>query len=115
MPTPYFKVNSDWVNVRTRPGPEYPIIDAVPKEEQFDVGARNLSGIWLEFCCVKGQWGWIYAPLLIASFEVSTIPVVQKIPPPPTPTITPVPPTATPTFAAQSRRTTGAGATCVLG
>ena len=94
--TPYFIVNSDWVNVRTGPGPEYPIIDAVPQGDRFDIIARNPSGTWLEFCCVNDQRGWIYAPLLNISVDISTIPISENIPAVPTATNTPVPPTATP-------------------
>lgn len=98
VPTPHFIVNSDWVNVRTGPGPEYPIIDAIPRDEQYDIDARNPSGTWLEFCCVKEQRGWIYAPLLNVNVDVTVIPTVRATPTvPPSPTSTPVPPTATPT------------------
>lgn len=97
VPTPYFIVNSDWVNVRTGPGPEYPVIDSIPRDEQFDIGARNPSGTWLEFCCVKEQRGWIYAPLLNVSVDVTVIPTVRATPTvPPSPTFTPSPPTSTP-------------------
>ncbi len=98
--TPYFIVNSDWVNVRTGPGPEYPIIGAISRDEQYDIGARNPSGAWLEFCCVKEQRGWIYAPLLNVSVDVTVIPTARATPTvPPLPTSTPVPPTSTPTDA----------------
>ena len=97
VPTPYFIVNSDWVNVRTGPGPEYPIIDAIPRDDQYDIGARNPSGAWLEFCCVKEQRGWIYAPLLNVNVDVTVIPTVRATPTvPPSPTFTPSPPTSTP-------------------
>ena len=93
--TPHFTVNSAWVNVRTGPGDVYPIIDAVPQGEQFDIIARNrassLNTTWLEFCCVKDQRGWIYAQLVILSVDVSTIPIAENIP------ARPDPPTFTPT------------------
>ena len=106
--TPHFTVNSAWVNVRTGPGDVYPIIDAVPQGERFDIIARNRAGslntTWLEFCCVNDQRGWIYAPLLNISVDPTVIPTAATIPipPSPTPTNTPVPaepaqPTATPT------------------
>ncbi len=89
VPTPFFTVNTDWINVRQGPGPEYPIIDAIPRGEQYNIRGRNPSGTWLEFCCVKEQRGWIYAPYLIVNVDVNAIPTVRA-----TPTI---PPTATPT------------------
>ena len=96
VPTPYFIVNSDWANIRKGPDPEHPIIDAIPRGEQHDIDARNPAGTWLEFCCVKGQRGWIYAPLVDVNVEVTVIPTVSAtptIPPSPTPT-----PTNTPTL-----------------
>ena len=82
--TPHFTVNSAWVNVRTGPGDVYPIIDAVPQGERFDIIARNrassLNTTWLEFCCVNDQRGWIYAPLVILSVDASTIPISENIP-----------------------------------
>ena len=90
---PYFTVNSAWVNVRTGPGNNYPIIDAVPQGEQFDIIARNRGSspntTWIEFCCVNDQHGWIYAGLVELSVDWSTIPISDNIPPPPTPTPTP--------------------------
>ena len=94
--------------MRTGPGDVYPIIDAVPQGERFDIIARNRAGslntTWLEFCCVNDQRGWIYAPLLNISVDPTVIPTAATIPTPPspTPTNTPVPaepaqPTATPT------------------
>ena len=91
---PHFIVNSDHVNVRRGPDPAFSIIGTVARGERFDIGARNNSGTWLEFCCVNDERGWIYAPLLIVSHDTSTIPVADIIPTPPspTPTNTPVPP-----------------------
>ena len=98
-PAPYFTVNSAWVNVRTGPGNNYPIIDAVPQGERFDIIARNrgssLRNTWIEFCCVKERRGWIYAGLVKLSVDWSTIPVSQDLPAIPTATSTPVPPTPT--------------------
>ena len=64
---PHFIVNSDHVNVRRGPDPAFSIIGTVARGERFDIGARNNSGTWLEFCCVNDERGWIYAPLLILS------------------------------------------------
>ncbi|MCY3991880.1 MAG: excalibur calcium-binding domain-containing protein [Caldilineaceae bacterium] len=105
VPTPFFTVNTDWINVRKGPGPEYPVIDAIPRGEQYNVRGRNPAGTWLEFCCVDGQRGWIYAPYLIVNVDVNAVPTVRAtptIPPSPSPTRTPIPtrtpgrPTATP-------------------
>ena len=98
-PDPYFIVNTGLVNVRTGPGNTYPIIGTVAQRERFDISARNpansLRATWLQFCCVNEQSGWVYAPLLIVSHELSAIPIATDIPAVPTATATPVPPTAT--------------------
>ena len=98
-PDPYFTVNTGLVNVRTGPGNTYPIIGTVAQGERFDISARNpansLRATWLQFCCVNEQSGWVYAPLLIVSHELSAIPIATDIPAVPTSTATPVPPTAT--------------------
>ncbi len=92
---PYFIVNSAWVNVRTGPGNNYPIINAVPQGDRYDIIARNrsssLNTTWIEFCCVDGQQVWIYAGLVDLSVDWSTIPISGNIPPPPTFTPTPTP------------------------
>ena len=93
---PHFTVNSDQVNVRTGPGTVFSIIGTVEQGGRFDIGGRNGDGDWLEFCCVNGQRGWIYAPLLVLSHDISTIPISANIPAVPTASYTPVPPTATP-------------------
>ncbi|MCZ0938420.1 MAG: excalibur calcium-binding domain-containing protein [Caldilineaceae bacterium] len=93
---PHFTVNSEQVNVRTGPGTVFSIIGTVEQGDRFDVGGRNAAGDWLEFCCVNGQHGWIYAPLLIVNQEISSIPLAQDIPAAPVPTNTPVPSQNTP-------------------
>ena len=104
---PHFTVNSDQVNVRTGPGTAFSIIGTVEQGGRFDIGGRNGAGDWLEFCCVNGQRGWIYAQLVILSVDVSTIPISENIPAVPTATNTPVPPTATPAPPAQPTPTPG--------
>ena len=102
---PHFTVNSDQVNVRTGPGTAFSIIGTVEQGDRFDIGGRNGAGDWLEFCCVNGQRGWIYAPLLVLSVDISTIPISANIPAVPTATNTPVPPTPAPPTAQPAQPT----------
>ena len=102
---PHFTVNSDQVNVRTGPGTVFSIIGTVEQGNRFDIGGRNGAGDWLEFCCVNGQRGWIYAPLLVLSVDISTIPISANIPAVPTATNTPVPPTPAPPTAQPAQPT----------
>ena len=91
IPTPYFVVKAERANVREGPRPSFPVITTVGQGERFDVDARTPSGTWLEFCCVKEQRGWIYAPLVDVSVDVFTLPIADNIFPDPTPTDTPTP------------------------
>ncbi|MDE0079013.1 MAG: excalibur calcium-binding domain-containing protein [Caldilineaceae bacterium] len=99
--TPYIVVIVERANVREGPGHFCSVITTLGQGERFDVDARNLSGTWLEFCCVKGQRGWIYAPLVDVSVDEFTLPIADDIPVCPTPTSSPTPtrtntPTPTP-------------------
>ena len=98
---PHFTVNGAQVNVRTGPGTVFSIIGTVEQGDRFDIGGRNVDGDWLEFCCVNGQRGWIFAQLLIVSQETTSIPLAQNIPAAPTPANTPVSSPNTPTPAPQ--------------
>ena len=97
IPTPYFVVIVERANVRVGPGPFCSVITTVGQGERFDVDGRNTSGTWLQFCCVKGQRGWIYSPLVDVSVDVITLPVADNIPVCPTPTSTPTPTASSPT------------------
>ena len=94
---PYFVVTVERANVREGPGPFCSVITTVGQGERFDVDVRNPSGTWLEFCCVKGQRGWIYSPLVDVSVDVTTLPVADNIPVCPTPTSAPTPTASSPT------------------
>ena len=77
---PHFTVNSAQVNVRTGPGTAFAIVGTVEQDDRFDISGRNAAGDWLEFCCVNGQRGWIYAQLLNVSQETTSLPLAQDIP-----------------------------------
>ncbi len=98
---PHFTVNSAQVNVRTGPGTAFAIVGTVEQDDRFDISGRNAAGDWLEFCCVNGQRGWIYAQLLNVSQETTSLPLAQDIPAAPAPTNTPVPSPNTPAQAPQ--------------
>ena len=93
---PHFTVNSAQVNVRTGPGTAFAIVGTVEQDDRFDISGRNAAGDWLEFCCVNGQRGWIFAQLLIVSQATSSLPLAQFIPAAPAPINTPVPPAQPP-------------------
>ena len=70
----------------------YSIIGTVEQGDRFDIISRNVAGDWMELCCVDGQSGWIYAPLLIVNEVPTSIPLAHNIPTAPTdPTPTDMP------------------------
>jgi len=88
-------VKAENVNVRSGPGTAYPRLGMVKEGQEFDIVARDQAGDWWQICCLAGEQGWIYAPLVEANGPIEGVVVAASIPPPP-PTPTPVPPTATP-------------------
>ncbi len=96
-PGPRFTVARDVVNVRQGPGTNFSIIGTVNAGTQFDISGKNPAGDWLQFCCLNGKRGWIYAPLtqvenpqLIPTLEPATLaatatPVATDRSRPPTP------------------------------
>ena len=96
-PEPMVTINSN-MNVRKGPGTNYPIIGTASPNQQFHITRKNPAGDWWQIN-FDGRIGWVYAPLVTASYSES-VKVVERIPPtprPPTPTRTPrpAPPTAT--------------------
>jgi hypothetical protein len=87
------------INVRRGPGTSFGIVGTVNNGMVFDIQGKNPAGDWYQFCCVNGEQGWIYGPLIQVE-NAQLVAVAQNIPaPPPTNTPAPVavaPPTNTP-------------------
>ena len=97
--TPQIEIVQELANVRGGPGPEYGVLAKITQHQRFDVLAKDPTGEWWKICCVNGQEGWVFAPL-VQSENVANVPVDLNIPavtetPTPLPP-TPVPPTSTP-------------------
>jgi hypothetical protein len=82
-------VTGETINVRRGPGTEYGIIGSVSNGMSFDVLGKNTAGDWYQFCCVNGEQGWIYGPLVQVE-NAQLVAVAQNIPAAP-PTNTPAP------------------------
>lgn len=95
---PLVRVSSPFVNLRTGPGPQYPIIRALRQGLLLQPVARNNSGTWLNVVAAGGLWGWVYTPLItpLDGVDLAAVPVASVIPPPPTSTSPPPTETATP-------------------
>lgn len=90
--TPQIQIVEAQANVRGGPGVEYEVTAKVLQNERFDVLAKDPTEQWWKICCINGQEGWVFAPLVKAE-NVRLVPVDFNIAPV---TATPLPPTATP-------------------
>lgn len=76
------------MNVRGGPGTNYPVIGSGSSGDTTKITGRNQDGSWVqvEYPSDDGR-GWLYAPLVDVSGDVSTMPVAQAsmdpLPPPP--------------------------------
>ncbi len=80
------------INVRGGPGLTYPIVAGLDPGTKSDVVGKNSASDWWQIALPNGQLGWVYAPLVTTSGNVSAVAVAANIPAPPPPTATPVPP-----------------------
>ncbi len=81
-PVPKLIVEIDNANVRNGPGTNYGVAGAVSAGQAFDILGRNPVGDWLQFCCVNGQEGWIFAEL-VSMENGESVAVAENIPEPP--------------------------------
>jgi len=87
VPKPHVVVKAGGVNVRSGPGTAYPRLATAEEGQKFDIVARNQSGDWWQICCLAGEQGWVYAPLVDTEGPTDAVAVASHIPtPPPTPT-----------------------------
>lgn len=98
-PTPFVRVESGLVALRTGPGVEYPLLAQLGPDIPVAVIGRTEDFTWLEICCVSGQTVWVVSTHVQVNHDVTNVPVSAVPPtPPPTPTQTPTEtPTLTPT------------------
>ena len=67
------------LNIRTGPGPEYPVIGAIPDKGQATVTGCITGSLWCQIT-YKGRQGWAYSQYLTASAGGQTIIVSQTAP-----------------------------------
>ena len=77
--TPQIEIVQELANVRGGPGPEYGVLAKITQYQRFDVLAKDPTGEWWKICCVNGQEGWVFAPLVKAE-NVARVPVDLNIP-----------------------------------
>ena len=84
---------TQYSNVRSGPGTNYPPFTQIPEGTKISPNGRNADGSWIRFP-IDNSNGWIYAPLTTIS-NTSTLPVVDAPPPPPKSTPAPTQPKIT--------------------
>jgi len=102
------------INVRSGPGTNYPVVGALPADEDALIVARNPAGDWWQIQQQDGVLGWVYGAVISITEDTSAIPEATEIPTPPAtatpalaPTATAAPQPAGPTFRVVSRRLWG--------
>ncbi|GIV77484.1 MAG: hypothetical protein KatS3mg050_1878 [Litorilinea sp.] len=103
-PTPYVVVESGLVNLRSGPGPEYPLVAQLGPGIPVAIVGQNPEGTWYQICCVNGESVWVAENHVRVVNDTRQVALVLADPPPtatPTPTATDTPtitptPTATP-------------------
>ncbi|HRV96802.1 MAG TPA: SH3 domain-containing protein [Anaerolineae bacterium] len=68
------------VNIRSGPGPDYPIIGTLNPDTELPIVGRNANGTWWQID-ITGATGWVANEVVQAS-DTKTVPVVSA---PPTP------------------------------
>ncbi len=64
------------LNVRARPGTNYPVIATLRAGSRLTPIARDAEGKWVEVCCVAdGQSGWVLAELVDLAVDFASLPV----------------------------------------
>ncbi len=83
-PTGYIMVRR--LNIRSGPGTDYPVLAVARYQEVVSLTGRNSATTWLQIRRANGQQGWAYASFIVASAaHLSALPVLDDIPPIPTP------------------------------
>lgn len=103
-PTPFVIVASGLVNLRSGPGPDYPLVAQLGPNIPVAITGQNPEGNWYEICCVNGGSVWVAQSHVQVMNDPSEVLLVLSGPAPTstptgtptsTPTITPTP-TSTP-------------------
>lgn len=97
-PTPFVIVTTGLVNLRTGPGPDYPLVAQLGPNIPVAITGQNPEGTWYEICCVNGGAVWVAKAHVQTVNDASQVMLVLSGPAPtPTPTGTA---TETPTVTA---------------
>ena len=83
-----YVMNPDgWVNVRSGPGTNFPVVGTVNDGERISALGAVSSGDWVLFLYPAGpnRTAWIYAPLTTYYYNNTTLPIIKDPPSTPVP------------------------------
>lgn len=64
--------------MRGGPGPDYPVLGVVLRDEQYAVVGRNNRGDWWQVCCAAdGEAGWLFGELVAVVGDGAAVPIVE--------------------------------------
>lgn len=81
QPVATARVDSDMLNVRQGPGPDYAVLGQLRRADQVSILALNRSADWALVQIAEGQYGWVYLPLLKTDDDLADAPRVTSPPP----------------------------------
>jgi uncharacterized protein YraI len=88
----------EYVNVRTGPGTNYPVLGVAPPGGTAEVSGKSADGAWWQIKIppqfATNAFGWVSASFVVTQ-NTGSVPVVAAPPPPPPVGPTPPPPTGT--------------------
>lgn len=85
-PSPPQARSTGLVNVRSGPGTTFAIVASLAENDLVELLGKTPTGDWWQVRTAGGATGWVFAQLVEAQGDVSTVAVAANIPEPPTPT-----------------------------
>jgi uncharacterized protein YraI len=96
--TPDATVGVSRLNLRQNPGEGATVLTILNENDPLEITGRRFDNSWVQVRTAAGMTGWVSAPLLNISIDLSSVPVVDAtFFPAPTPVPTPIPATPIPT------------------
>lgn len=66
------------VNLRSGPGPAFPVLGLAPEGGTYAVTARSADGEWWQVCCVGGVPAWAASSVISVTGSIETLPVLDR-------------------------------------
>lgn len=81
-PKPEVVISNPRVNVRSGPGPNFPVLGQVLQGQRLAIVGRDPDGQWWQICCFEGQTGWLAAEVVAAEGPLETVALAADLPTP---------------------------------